>query len=119
MSFDQIPIGRFSTLTGLTLKALRYYDTKTLLVPAAKNTITGYRYYTGEQVHEGMLIKYLSTMGFGVDEIIEYIDAEKTGDTEKRDSLVETGLQETQEELKRLQMIASLLDIDKHKGLMK
>ena len=119
MSFDQIPIGRFSKLTGLTLKALRYYDSKGLLVPEAKNTITGYRYYTGDQVHEGMLVKYLSTMGFGVDEIIEYLEAEKKGDKERMDSLVENRLKQTQEELERLQRIALLLDIDKHKELMK
>jgi hypothetical protein len=47
ITVDQIPIGRFSVITRLTQNALRYYDKKGLLVPEAKDTITGYRSHTG------------------------------------------------------------------------
>ncbi len=47
MTVDRIPIGRFSTVTRLTRKALRLYDKRELLVPKAKDNITRYRYYTG------------------------------------------------------------------------
>ncbi len=50
MTIDQIPIGRFSVITRLSQKALRYYDSKKVLVPEAKDGITGYRYYTGNQI---------------------------------------------------------------------
>ena len=50
MTVDQIPIGRFSVVTSLSLKALRYYDEKGILVPKAKDPFTGYRYYTGDQI---------------------------------------------------------------------
>ncbi len=119
MTVDQIPIGRFSTITRLTRKALRYYDSRGLLIPEAKNTVTGYRYYTGDQVQQGILIKYLATMGFGIEEIFEYIKAERTDDKDKRDNLIDSRLKETQSELRRLESIASLLDKTKHNELMK
>jgi DNA-binding transcriptional MerR regulator len=54
MTVDQIPIGRFSTVTRLTKKALRLYDKRELLVPKAKDNVTGYRYYTGDQIQRGV-----------------------------------------------------------------
>ena len=118
MTLDQIPIGRFSTITRLTQKALRYYDTKGLLVPEAKNPFTGYRYYTGEQIKQGIMIKYLSTLGFGVDEIQEYLLADKAGDTGRMNSLFETRYSRTKVELEKLQRVLSLLD-GNHREWMK
>jgi len=118
MTLDQIPIGRFSTITRLTQKALRYYDTKGLLIPQAKNHITGYRYYTGEQIKQGIMIKYLSTLGFGVDEIQEYLLADKAGDTGRMNSLFETRYSRTKVELEKLQRVLSLLD-GNHREWMK
>jgi effector-binding domain-containing protein len=119
MTLDQIPIGRFSTITRLTKKALRYYDTKELLVPEAKDPFTGYRYYKMSQIHQGILIKYLSTLGFKVDEISRYLQAEKEKDTKTKNNLIEAKLRETEKELKRLQMVATLLDKDQYKEMMK
>lgn len=41
-----VPIGRFSRLCGLTVKALRHYDEIGLLKPARVDGSTGYRYYS-------------------------------------------------------------------------
>ena len=41
-----MPIGRFSRLTGVGVKALRHYDEVGLLVPAAVDDETGYRFYS-------------------------------------------------------------------------
>jgi effector-binding domain-containing protein len=110
MTVDQIPIGRFSTVTRLTRKALRLYDRRGLLVPKAKDIITGYRYYTGDQIQRGVRIKYLSTLGFGLDEIAEYLEAEDAGDMSKVSGLVDARLRSTEEELFRLRRVASLLN---------
>jgi len=110
MTLDQIPIGRFSTITRLSQKALRYYDTKGLLIPEAKNTITGYRYYTGAQIKQGIMIKYLSTLGFGLEEIHQYLVAEKTGNNGKMKNLLDSRLVEAKAELVKLQRVVSLLD---------
>ena len=119
MTVDQIPIGRFSTITRLTKKALRYYDTKGLLIPEAKDPFTGYRYYTGDQIQQGVKIQYLSTLGFSVHEITLYLEAEESGDIEMRNTLVESRLKETEMELRRLQRVASLLNSDQYMELMK
>jgi effector-binding domain-containing protein len=110
MTVDQIPIGRFSTVTRLTRKALRLYDRRGLLVPKAKDNITGYRYYTGDQIQRGVRIKYLSTLGFGLDEIAEYLEAEDAGDVSRVSGLVDARLRSTEEELFRLRRVASLLE---------
>jgi effector-binding domain-containing protein len=109
MTVDQIPIGRFSTVTRLTRKALRLYDKRELLVPKAKDNITGYRYYTGDQIQRGVRIKYLSTFGFGLEEIAEYLEAEDAGDVSKVSGLVDKRLRNTEVELGRLRRVASLL----------
>ncbi|MGA9097525.1 MAG: MerR family transcriptional regulator [Methanotrichaceae archaeon] len=64
MTLDQIPISRFSIITRISPKALRYYDQKGLLVPAAKDPFTGYRYYTADQLERGLRIKTLCNLGF-------------------------------------------------------
>ncbi len=110
MTVDQIPIGRFSTVTRLTRKALRLYDRRGLLVPKAKDSITGYRYYTGDQIQRGVRIKYLSTLGFGLDEIAEYLEAEDACDVSRVSDLVNSRLRSTEEELLRLRRVASLLN---------
>ncbi len=119
MTVDQIPIGRFSAVTRLTRKALRYYEAKGLLVPEAKNQFTGYRYYTGGQIQRGVKIRHLSDMGFTVEAMAEYLEAEKAGDRERLSALVAARLEETEAELDRLRRVASLLDSNHIKELMK
>ena len=119
MTVDQIPIGRFSVVTRLTQKALRYYEAKGLLVPEAKDPFTGYRYYTGTQIQRGVKIRHLSDLGFTVEGMAEYLDAEEAGDRERLSTLVETRLDETKTELIRLRRVASLLESDHIKELMK
>ena len=109
MSIDQIPIGRFSVITRLSQKALRYYDQKELLVPAAKDTITGYRYYTGSQIQYGIKIKHLVDLGLSLDEIKLFLEAEKKGDQKKVDEILYNRLRLAEEELQGIQRVVELL----------
>jgi DNA-binding transcriptional MerR regulator len=77
MSADQIPIGKFSLITRLSQKALRCYDRKGLLPPAAKDMCTGYRYYTTAQIGRGVTIKTLHGLGFPLDEIAALLAAKE------------------------------------------
>jgi DNA-binding transcriptional MerR regulator len=52
-------IGRFSEITGLTLRALRLYDRLRLLRPAVVDLTSGYRYYSPDQVSEAQDIRRL------------------------------------------------------------
>jgi effector-binding domain-containing protein len=109
LSIDQIPIGKFSVITRLTQKALRYYDQKGLLVPEAKDAFTGYRYYTGDQIQLGYKIKHLVELGLTVNQIKEYIEAEKKGDQETTEEIIQNRLREAEKELADIQRIVSLL----------
>ncbi|GIE82066.1 hypothetical protein Aph02nite_80160 [Actinoplanes philippinensis] len=45
MAKDLIPIGRFSRMSRLSIKALRFYAEQGLIVPAWVDPSSGYRYY--------------------------------------------------------------------------
>ncbi|MFH0968704.1 MAG: GyrI-like domain-containing protein [Methanobacteriota archaeon] len=80
MAIDQIPIGRYSLISHLSLKALRLYDQKGLLVPAVKDRITGYRSYSIAQISTGVTIRTLILLGFRLEEIGKILTAKKVGD---------------------------------------
>jgi DNA-binding transcriptional MerR regulator len=56
-------IGQFSMTTGLTPKALRLYDERGILAPAAIDPVTGYRWYSSGQVRQGQLLWALREAG--------------------------------------------------------
>ena len=62
-------IGRFSRLTGLTVKALRHYDELGLLPPAAVDAETGYRSYSSAQVGRAEWIRTLRRLELPLDDI--------------------------------------------------
>lgn len=64
-----VPIGRFSQLCRLTVKALRHYDEQGLLRPALVDDATGYRYYSLGQVGEGERIRLLRALDMPLEEI--------------------------------------------------
>ncbi|HSD56642.1 MAG TPA: MerR family transcriptional regulator [Methanotrichaceae archaeon] len=109
MTVDQIPISRFSIITRISPKALRYYDQKGLLVPQAKDPITGYRYYTADQLERGVRIKTLCNLGFSLEEMASFLEAEVEGDGVTVEALLEEQLAKTQSEITRLQRIEALL----------
>ena len=109
MTVDQIPISRFSIITRISPKALRYYDRLGMLVPAARDSLTGYRYYTADQLERGVRIKILCTLGFGLEEIASFLDAESRGNGAVVGALMAEKLSKTRKEIARLQWIEELL----------
>jgi len=71
-----MPIGRFSRLTGVGVKALRHYDEIGLLVPAAVDDETGYRFYSVDQVDRADAIRLLRKLDMPLDEIRSTLAAE-------------------------------------------
>ncbi len=63
-----LPIGRFSRLCGLTVKALRHYDEIGLLAPARVDGSTGYRYYSLEQLRVADAITQLRALDVSLEE---------------------------------------------------
>lgn len=64
-----VPIGRFSAICRLTIKALRHYDELGLLRPAFVDPRSGYRYYRLDQVATADLIRTLRAAEMPLDEI--------------------------------------------------
>jgi effector-binding domain-containing protein len=109
MPSDRISIGRFSTLTYLSQKALRLYDRKGILVPEVKDRFTGYRYYTVHQIEQALKIKTLCNLGFGLAGIGEILTALSDGDEETVRKVIARRKRETLSEIERLEKITSLL----------
>jgi len=113
MAFDRIPIGKFSLITRLSPKALRLYDDRGLLVPEIKDLCTGYRYYTGAQIPQGVSIKTLCGLGFSLCEIDILLTAKGEHDTGTILELFEKRRGEIRSEVQRLQQIEAILANEK------
>lgn len=74
MTDEPLTIGRMSRLTGLTVKALRYYDRVGLIRPAAVDSGTGFRYYSRGQVGQARLIWRLRSVDLPLDDIRRCVD---------------------------------------------
>ncbi len=64
-----ISIGQFSKRTDLSIRALRLYDAEQLLQPSRVDPITGYRYYTGDQLGAGHLIRQLRSCEMPLEQV--------------------------------------------------
>lgn len=70
-----IQIGRFSQVTRLSVKALRRYADEGLLVPAAVDPSSGYRYYTYGQARDAELIRVLRSLDVPLSDIRRALQA--------------------------------------------
>jgi len=66
---ELMPIGEFSERSGLSPKRLRGYAAGGLLVPAAIDSVSGYRYYSPGQLREAQLIDALREAGMPLADI--------------------------------------------------
>lgn len=67
-------IGEFSTITGLTVKTLRFYHERGLLVPARVDAGTGYRYYDEQNAETARAIKALRDLQVPLDEVATILE---------------------------------------------
>lgn len=58
-----LSIGEFANITGLSVKALRHYDEKAVLVPADVDPCNGYRRYSEAQVRSGIIVQVMRNAG--------------------------------------------------------
>lgn len=72
---DLVPIGRFSRMTRLSIKALRHYQDIGLLEPAEIDRSSGYRYYRISQAPMAEAIRLLRSVDMPLDEIAEVVRA--------------------------------------------
>lgn len=71
-------IGRLARESGLSISALRFYDTAGVFAPARVDPDTGYRWYHANQVADAQLIARLRRVGMPLREIAVVL--ERQGD---------------------------------------
>jgi DNA-binding transcriptional MerR regulator len=71
---DLLGIGQLARLSGLTVKALRYYDRTGLLRPAVVDQATGFRWYRHDQVPAASRIAELRSVDLPVDDVRRCLD---------------------------------------------
>jgi DNA-binding transcriptional MerR regulator len=101
-------IGVFSQLTGVTIKALRHYDSIGLLKPAGVDRSTGYRFYTAGQINRLNRILALKDLGLSLAEIGQVLDkdlpaAELRGMLRLKQSQLHQSIAEEQARLARVE----------------
>ncbi|NAZ82319.1 MerR family transcriptional regulator [Kineococcus sp. R8] len=67
-------IGQFSQASGLTAKALRFYDENGLLQPAEVDAASGYRRYSAAQLRRAATVKVLRDMGMPLAQVRVAVD---------------------------------------------
>lgn len=72
-----LSIGEFSSLTGLNIKKLRYYDSIDILKPAFLDQETNYRYYTYNQKYIAEAIKFCTELDIPLKDVLLFIEPQK------------------------------------------
>ncbi len=67
-------IGQFSRITGLTIKTIRLYHERGILLPIEVDSATGYRYFDDRNVEQAQAIAYLRQLEFSLSDIKEILD---------------------------------------------
>ena len=67
-------IGQFSRITELTIKTIRLYHEKELLIPKWVDATTGYRYFDDRNIEQARAISYLRELMFPLSEIKGILD---------------------------------------------
>ena len=81
---DQLSIGRFARLTGLSIGALRHYDELDLLRPVEVDRFTAYRYYAADQVEIGRAIARLRDLEVPLEEIRAVLGTDDPAEQRRR-----------------------------------
>jgi DNA-binding transcriptional MerR regulator/effector-binding domain-containing protein len=62
-------IGEFSQVTGLSVKTLRFYHERGILVPSSVDEATGYRFYDADKIEKARVIMRLRALEFSIEDI--------------------------------------------------
>lgn len=111
---DMRGIGEMARVSGLTVSALRFYDSAGVLVPAEVDPFTGYRRYADEQVRAARLVASLRRVGMPITEITAAVRAlpdaaAVTALIDRHLSRLEDGLLDARRELSHAR---TLLDLE-------
>lgn len=110
----KLKIGEFSRMMQVTVKTLRYYEQKGLLLPYEVDEWTGYRYYSIEQMQRLNIIRGLQQQGFTLEEIKELLeDGEQMPSIDQLTQKIEETEHQLQLLIKRRSQLLKWLDSHK------
>ncbi|HEY0700395.1 MAG TPA: MerR family transcriptional regulator [Micromonospora sp.] len=107
MADDFRSIGELARASGLTVSALRFYDGAGVLVPAVVVPVTGYRWYSPEQLQPARLLAGLRRVGMPLAQISQVLGQRSDAEAVRRllDAhlrRLEEGLADARRELSRI-----------------
>jgi effector-binding domain-containing protein len=114
---DLLPIGRFSRMSRLSVKALRFYDEQGLLSPAWVDPASGYRYYRRGQANRAEAIRILRQVDMPLEEIREVLTHDDPDMTTKRLTLHRQRLEERLADQERMLRFLETL-MEREGGIM-
>jgi DNA-binding transcriptional MerR regulator len=98
-----LSIGEFARLTRLSVRTLRRYHDSGLLEPASVDPVSGYRYYTSEQIPAAQVIHRLRELDVPLADVRRIL---ATVDPEARSELLAAHLRRVEAELERTRAAA-------------
>src|SRR5687767_896907 len=108
MSAEWFSVGEFSKITGLSVKTLRFYHEKGILIPTRVDESSGYRYYDESKAERAGIIVWLREMEFSIEDIAEILkEADEESDLLSR---LETQKQRIATRMRREREILRALD---------
>lgn len=113
MEKELLGIGRLSSLSGLPISALRFYDGAGVLRPAMVDPVSGYRFYRPAQVVQARLVAHLRRVGLALDDIrtvlVDPVQAASILDTHLR--RLEAGLTDARREISMVHHLLTTTEI--------
>ena len=106
-------IGEFSQVTGLSVKTLRYYHEKGILIPDSVDEATGYRFYNAAKIEKARVAMRLRQMEFSIEDIAKVFaecadDADILNHLERQKQLLQQRISEDRDIVRSLsEIIAS------------
>ncbi len=104
----KLSIGEFSAVTSLTIKSLRLYHEKEIIVPSKIDEFTQYRYYDEINLETAKSVKILREFDFSLSEIKEIL-ADLNSDTNLLEQLQAKG-DDIKSKIKRYEDISNSLE---------
>jgi DNA-binding transcriptional MerR regulator len=101
-------IGEFSIISRLSLKALRIYHERGILIPSRIDEMNGYRYYNEQSAERAAVIQRLKGFEFSLDEIQQMLE-ECGEDEDVKDYLIRKD-QQIREKLERYSKMQESLE---------
>lgn len=101
-------IGEFSKITDLSIKALRIYHDKELLIPSIVDGTSGYRYYKESDIERAKTIRFLKDLTFSLSEVKEIL--ESFGDEADLSRVLENKRALIEAKIKSLQAASQSID---------